>query len=157
MTVEQQNGELHVCIYPDHFNKAIKRQHYNMPTAEVSPICMVWNISARLMGPPRGAWNHAWNHAGFSDKSRPEIAWNSCSRQVYPITLDARLIFHAITQLFSSNSRFHALKYVESRHHAFPFGGPLIWGNRAIRGWDLDIPKALIRACCSLDFISHTS
>ena len=29
-----------------------------------------------------------------------------------------------MTQFFPSNSRFHALKYVESRHHAFPFGGP---------------------------------
>ena len=28
------------------------------------------------------------------------IAWNSSSRQVYPITLDARLIIHAITQFF---------------------------------------------------------
>ena len=74
-------------------------------------------------GPPKGGLESRI-HAGFSDKSRPEIARNSCSRQVYPITLDARLIFHAIRQLFSSNSRFHALKYVESRHHAFPLGGP---------------------------------
>ena len=34
------------------------------------------------------------------------------------------MIFHAITQLFSPNSRFHAMKYVQSRHHAFPLGGP---------------------------------
>ena len=34
------------------------------------------------------------------------------------------LIFHAITPIFTSNSRFHALKYVQSRHHAFPLGGP---------------------------------
>ena len=34
------------------------------------------------------------------------------------------MTFHAITQLFSSDSRFHALKYVESRHHALPLGGP---------------------------------
>ena len=54
--------------------------------------------------------------------SRQEIAWDSCSRQVYPITLDARLLYHAITQLFSSHSRFHALKYVQPRHHAFPAG-----------------------------------
>ena len=75
-------------------------------------------------GPPKGDSKSRF-HAGFSHKSRPEIAWNSCSRQVYPITLDARLIFHAITQLFSPNSRFHAMKYVQSRHHAFPLGGPI--------------------------------
>ena len=74
-------------------------------------------------GPPNGGLKSRF-HAGFSDKSRPKIAWNSCSRQVYPITLDARLIFHAITQLFSPNSRLHAMKYVQSRHHAFALGGP---------------------------------
>ena len=37
-------------------------------------------------------------HAGVSYKSRPDIAWNSCSRQVYPNTLNARFIWHAITQ-----------------------------------------------------------
>ena len=76
-------------------------------------------------GAPQGALKSRF-HAGFLHKSRQEIAWNSCSRQVYPITLDARLIFHEITQLFSSNSRFHGLKYVESRHHAFPLGGTLM-------------------------------
>ena len=30
--------------------------------------------------------------------------------------------------IFPSNSRFHALKYVESRHHAFPLGGPIEGG-----------------------------
>ena len=63
--------------------------------------------------------------AAYAHKSRLEIARNSCSRQVYPITLHARLIFHAITQLFSPKSRFHAMKYVQSRHHAFPLGGPV--------------------------------
>ena len=75
------------------------------------------------MGPPKGGSKSRF-HAGFSHKSRQEIAWNSCSRQVYPITLNAMLIFHAITPIFTSNSRFHALKYVQSRHHAFPLGGP---------------------------------
>ena len=50
----------------------------------------------------------------------------SVGRQVYQITLDARLIIHEITQIFPSNSRFHALKYVKSRHYAFPLGGSLI-------------------------------
>ena len=76
------------------------------------------------MGPPKGGSKSRF-HAGFSHKSRQEIAWNSCSRQVYPITLNAMLIFHAITPIFTSNSRFHALKYVQSHHHAFPSGGPL--------------------------------
>ena len=39
------------------------------------------------------------------------------------ITLGARMIIHAITQFFPSNSRFHALKYLKSRHRAFSFGG----------------------------------
>ena len=34
VTVERPNGKLRVCIDPRHLNKAIKRQHYNMPTAE---------------------------------------------------------------------------------------------------------------------------
>ena len=96
-------------------------------------MCLVRNVEKILFililkndsqGGPQGGLKSRF-HAGFSDKSRPEIAWNSCSRQVYPITLDARLIIHAITQLFSPNSRFHAMKYVQSRHHAFPLGGPL--------------------------------
>ena len=78
--------------------------------------------AAVYQGPSKGVSKSRF-HAGFLHKSRQEIAWNSCSRQVYPIALDARLIFHAITQLFSSNSRFHALKYVESRHHPFALGG----------------------------------
>ena len=41
-------------------------------------------------------------YAGISHKSRSEISWNSCSRQVYPITQDARLIYHAITPIFTN-------------------------------------------------------
>ena len=62
-------------------------------------------------------------HAGFSHKSPPEIAYNSCSRQVYPITLDATLYSRNHAN-FPSNSRFHALKYVGSLHHAFSLGAP---------------------------------
>ena len=80
------------------------------------------DFSAILIGGPQGGLEIPLS-SRISHKSRPEIAWNLCSRQVYPITLDARLIFDAITQLFSSNSRFHALKY--ESHHAFPLGGPL--------------------------------
>ena len=76
-----------------------------------------------MMGAPKGTSKSRF-HAGFLHKSRQTIAGNSCLRKVYPITLDAKLIFHAITQLFSSNSRFHFLKYVESRHHASPLVGP---------------------------------
>ena len=39
---------------------------------------------------PQGGLKSRFN-AGFSYKSRPEIAWNLC----------ARLIYHAITQFFS--------------------------------------------------------
>ena len=77
------------------------------------------------MGPSKGDSKSRF-HAGFLHKSRPEIAYNSCSRQVYPITLDATLIIHEITRFFPSNSRFHALKYAESRPHAFPLGAPHI-------------------------------
>ena len=72
----------------------------------------------------------------FLHKSRPDIAWNSCSRQVYPITLDARLIIHEITQLFRFNSCFHALEYVESRHHAFPLGGPAKYATKSFENWN---------------------
>ena len=98
-----------------------------------------------IKGAPKGGLKSCF-HAGFSDKSRPDIAWNSCSCQVYPIALDARLIFHAITQLFSPNSCFHAMKYVQSRHHAFPLGVPssfarLIGKDHNVRNygirWDL--------------------
>ena len=49
-----------------------------------------------IWAPPKG-YSKSRFHAGFSHKSRPEVAWNSCSRQVNPFTLDARLIYHAIT------------------------------------------------------------
>ena len=62
--------------------------------------------------------------AQITSRNCLNVMFTSCSRQVYPITLDARLVIHTITQLFSSNSRFHALKYVESRHHASPWEGP---------------------------------
>ena len=39
-------------------------------------------------------------HAFFLHKSCTDIAWNLCSRQVYRITLDTRLMYHAITQFF---------------------------------------------------------
>ena len=65
---------------------------------------------ANITGTPKGDSKSRF-HASLSHKSRPEKASNSCSRQVYPITLDARLIIHTITQLFLSNSRFHVLKY----------------------------------------------
>ena len=57
--------------------------------------------------PPKGISKSRF-HAGFFHKSRPEIAWNSCSRLVNPTTPDIRLVYHAITQCFSNNSRFHA-------------------------------------------------
>ena len=76
-------------------------------------------------GTPKGGLKCLF-HAGILHKSRLEIVWNSCSRQVYPITLDARLTIHEITQFFSSNAHFHALKYFEQRHHAFPLGTPTI-------------------------------
>ena len=77
------------------------------------------------MGLPKGDSKSRF-HAGFLHISCPEIAYNSCSLQVYQIMLDATLITHKIIQFFLSNSRFHALNYVESRHHAFPFGAPVM-------------------------------
>ena len=34
--------------------------------------------------------------------------------------------YNEIMQFLPSNSRFHALKYVQSRPHAFPLGAPCI-------------------------------
>ena len=34
VTVEKPNGKLRVCLDPRDLNKAIKRQHYKLPTAE---------------------------------------------------------------------------------------------------------------------------
>ena len=65
-----------------------------------------------LFSTPKGDLKSRF-HASFSPESRPEIAWNSCSSHIYPITLDPRWMYHAITQLFSSNSRSNALKYVK--------------------------------------------
>ena len=33
VTVEKPNGKLRVCLDPRDLNKAIKRQHYKLPTA----------------------------------------------------------------------------------------------------------------------------
>ena len=73
--------------------------------------------------PKRGSKCHF--HAGFSHKSPPEIALNSCSCQVYPITQDARLIYHTITRLFKIKFPFSRFQYVQWRHHAFPLGVPI--------------------------------
>ena len=51
------------------------------------------------MEPPKGDLKSRF-HPGFSHISRLVIAWNVSSRQVYTITLNARLIYHAITQFF---------------------------------------------------------
>ena len=61
-----------------------------------------------LNGPraPQGGLSKSRFQAGFLYKSRPEIAWNSCSRQVYLITLNARLIYHTITKCFHPISVF---------------------------------------------------
>ena len=77
------------------------------------------------LGAPKGP-SKSHFHMGFLHKTRQEIAWNSCSHQVYPTTLDARLITQEITQFFPFNSRFNTLKYVDSRHQAFPLGGPFL-------------------------------
>ena len=86
-------------------------------------------------GHARGAWNPAFK------QDFAQITPRNCLKFLFtpslPSMLDARLIFHAITQLFSSNSCFHALKY--ESHHAFPLGAPLylphtliIWHNMFI-------------------------
>ena len=90
----------------------------------IFPFLHMLGASLFLKGASKGDYKSCF-HAGLLHKSRPEIAYDLCSRQVYPITLDAKLIIHEITQSFPFNSRFHALKYVESRHHAFLMGAPL--------------------------------
>ena len=84
------------------------------------------------MGLPKGPLKSRFN-AGFLQNHAKKLPEIHVHRQVYQITLDPKLIYRAMTQLFSSNSRFHALKYVESRHHAFPLGGPynVIWEDNA--------------------------
>ena len=69
----------------------------------------------------KGDWKSRF-HADFSHKSRQKITWNSCLRLVYPITLDARLIIHAITQFFIQFpfSRSKICRITPSR---FPLGG----------------------------------
>ena len=66
-------------------------------------------------------------HASFSHKSRPEIAWNSCSRQVYPITLSPRLMYHAITQYFYPIHVFTLWNMPNNAITLFCFGGPWIY------------------------------
>ena len=77
-----------------------------------------------LMGSRKGGSKYRF-HAGLLHKSHPGIAWKSCSRQIYPITLDDRLIYHAITQFFIQFpfSRFEICPITPSR---FPLGGSLI-------------------------------
>ena len=62
--------------------------------------------------PSRGARNPA-----FTQVFRTNHA-HKCLK--YIITSDATLIYHAITQFSYPKSRFHALKYVQYRHHTFP-------------------------------------
>ena len=128
MTLQKFTTKLHNAIEMKYryelcfksFVLIIENENYNDYKKPRVGYYMVW-IS--LMEPPKGGTKSRF-HAGFSHKSRQEIAWNSCLSQVYPITLNAMLIFHAITPIFTSNSRFRALQYVQSRHHAFPLGGP---------------------------------
>ena len=66
-------------------------------------------------GAPKGGSNSRF-HAVFSNNSRSEIAWNSCSRQVSRITLNARLIYSRFPF-----SRVEICPVTQSR---FPLGGP---------------------------------
>ena len=50
--------------------------------------------------------------------------WNSCSCQVYPITLDARLIYHSITQFFIQLP-FSFLELCPITPLRFPLGGSI--------------------------------
>lgn len=34
ITVEKSNGKLGICLYPRDLNKAVKREHYQLPTVE---------------------------------------------------------------------------------------------------------------------------
>ena len=60
---------------------------------------MPWRLSQAPLPPKENSKSRF--HAGFSHKSRHENAWNSCSRLVYLITLDARSIFFSIQCPFS--------------------------------------------------------
>ena len=50
---------------------------------------------------------------GYFAKITPRNYLKFIFTQSLSITLDARLIYHAIPQFLSSNSRFHALKYIK--------------------------------------------
>ena len=83
-----------------------------------------WNNAPQKnwKGAPKGGLKSRF-HAGFSDKLRPEIAWNSCSRQVYPITLDADFSRnHAIILTQFTFSRYEICPITPS---PFSLGGPL--------------------------------
>ena len=79
--------------------------------SQFSCLYMANNYNDFKTGLPNGDSKFRF-HAGFSHKSRPEIAWNSCSLQFYPITLNARLIIHATFSIqfpfsCSKSSSFH--------------------------------------------------
>ena len=81
-----------------------------------------WSLeSVESKGPPKGASKSRF-HAGFLHKSRLEITWNSCSRQIYPITLDVRLIYHVITQFFSFKFQFLCFEICPITPSCFPLG-----------------------------------
>ena len=116
---------------------------------------------ARLQGAPKRGSKSRF-HACFFAQITPQNAWNLRSCQVYSITPDFRLIFHPLTLIFSSNSCFHALKYVQSRHHGFPLGGPskqnilkifqifkFLWGNSRNVERPTHATRHILFCCCN--------
>ena len=79
-------------------------------------------IDAYIYGAPKGDSKSRF-HTGFLHKSRPEIAWNLCSRQVHPITLDARLIYYAITHFFTVQFPFSRSEIRPITPSRFPLEG----------------------------------
>ena len=72
------------------FLNELRPDHLDSPCAFIKGMCYLYQRAPQ--GGPKSRF-----HPSFLHESRPEIAWYSCSSQVYPITQDARLIIYAIT------------------------------------------------------------
>ena len=80
-------------------------------------------LKAQTLEGPQGGSESRF-YAGFLRKARPEIAWNSWSRQVYPIMLDARLIYPAIMQFLNAFSVFTLWNMYNNAITLPSLGGP---------------------------------
>ena len=93
-------------LSPAYLPPLIRFQGFFPPSAILTPRLLgtVECLSAYKLlhvtnrGPKRASTSRFY--ASMSHKSRPDIFWNLCSRQVYPTTQDARLIYNVITLFF---------------------------------------------------------